>query len=143
MDNRVFNINGRTKEQLQLAVRLLLLDEYGQEQKVSGWYYTKEKGMVLTWYVGDKYKATPFTDRMGNPNDIKYDELVELLFNWLDTESAKNVICEGDDENADHDGSNELGWRLYTEDWGHINEGHSIDHYSIAAFKPAWLWYGK
>lgn len=40
---------------------------------------------------------------------------------------------------------NELGWRLYVDKWGHVEEenGMTIDHYSIAAFKPAYCWYGK
>ena len=147
MDNRVFNINGRTKEQLKKAVDLLLFDEYNEYQKVKGWYYHKKKGFILTWYVGDSQeKAIPFTNRLGVPEPIEREELVEVLWEWLDSEDAKNVE-HGDswDHNMSHDGSNELGWRLYTEEWGHVRnpDGHTIDHYSIAAFKPAYLWYGK
>jgi hypothetical protein len=65
------------------------------------------------------------------------------LFEWLNTDHAKGVQLEGWDEDADHDGSNDRGWRLYTEDWGHVYQSSSLNHYTIAAFKPAFLWYGK
>lgn len=147
MENKIFNVNGKTKEQLQLAVQLLLLDEYGDKKKITGWYCTEEKGMVITWWFGDKYKATPFTDRMGKPSEIGENELVDFLWNWLNSEEARKVKCEDWAINLkDSDVSNGIGWRLYTDRWGHIEEeGHSLDHYSIAAFKPVylWLWCGK
>jgi hypothetical protein len=124
----------------------LLLDEYGTNQKVKGWYFNKQKGLVLTWYFDPdkKEKVTPFTDRMGKPCVINEDELVDLLWNWLDSDEAKTVEFGSWENNVDHDGDNDKGWRLYTEDWGCIKETeHTIDHYSIGAFKPVWLWYGK
>jgi hypothetical protein len=145
MDNKVFNVNGRLKEQLSIAIRLILLDEYGKTQKVKGWYYSKKKGLVLTWHVGDKYKATPFTDRMGKPSEISEAELVDILWNWLESPEAKEVELEEWDENAneeDDDISTEIGWRLYVDKWGHVDDG-GIDHYSICAFKLVYLWYGK
>ena len=142
MDNRLFNINGKTKNQLALAVKALLLDEYDTQRKVKGWYFKKNKGLILTWYVDNK-KSTPFTNRMGTPCEIAENELVEILWNWLDSPEAKIVEMSSWEVNTDHDGSNDLGWRLYTEDWGCIGDEYSIDHYSIAAFKPVYLWYGK
>lgn len=53
IDNKVFNVNGRTKKQLELAIKLLLLDEYDKNNNVNGWYFREDKGLVLTWYVGD------------------------------------------------------------------------------------------
>lgn len=143
MDNRIFNVNGRTKEQLEIAVKLFLLDEYGHSRKVVGWYYEETKGLVLTWFVGDKYKATPFTDRMGAPTNIEEKELVDLLWNWLNSEEAKKVKCEEMDADEDTDGTNKRGWRLYVDEYGHINNGGSLDNYSIGAFKPVFCWYGK
>ncbi len=143
MDNKIFNVNGRTKEQLALAVKLLLLDEYGHYERVKGWYFDIKKGLILTWHVGEKYNAIPFTNRMGLQSEIQEEELVELLFDWINSPQAKTMEHEGWDVNTAHDGSNELGWRLYTENWGHIEPNGSLDHYSIAAFKPAYLWYGK
>lgn len=143
MDNRFFNVNGKTKEQLKLALELLLFNEYGEKDKVAGWYFSKQKGFVLTWANPDKHKSSPFTNRLGQPEEIDVNELLELLWKWKDTEQASTVELEDFEDDADHEGSNDKGWRLYTEKWGHIEEGSSIDHYSIAAFKPVWLWYGK
>jgi hypothetical protein len=154
-DNKVFNINGRTVEQLKLAVDLLLLTEYGDKQKVRGWYFAPDKGLVLTWKADAENqhpKATPFTNRMGLPTEIETDELVETLWNWLFSEQAKTVTYNDEDnwdrKIHDSDVSTEIGWRLYTDVWGHVGypglgKDGPIDHYSIAAFKPVYLWYGK
>ena len=39
----------------------------------------------------------------------------------------------------DHGGDNGKGWRLYCEDWGHVDH----DHYAFAAVQPVWAMYGK
>jgi len=151
MDNRIFNVNGKTKQQLALAVQALLLDEYDGIQKVKGWYFNKERGLVLTWYVGNdsgNKKTIPFTNRMGQPTEIEPDELVDILWDWLSSEQANEVELEGWDKKfEDSDVSNNAGWRLYVDEWGHVKEGNkphdSIDHYSIAALTKAYMWYGK
>lgn len=144
MDNRIFNINGRTKEQLDLAVKAFMLDEYGYTRKIAGWYFSKEKGIVLTWFHKDNH-IHPFTNKFGVQNDIQDPiELSNILWEWLSSDEAKMVVLEDWDADADHDGENDMGWRLYTEDWGCITERNkSMDDYSLGAFKPAWLWYGK
>lgn len=118
MDNRIFNVNGRTKEQLTLAVKSLLLNEYGQNQKVNGWYFRKDKGLVLCWHIKEKNHGKLFTDRMGNPKPIEVDELVDLLWEWLSSDEADTVEPADWEDDLDHDGDNENGWRLYTEEWG-------------------------
>lgn len=148
MDNKIFKINGRTKQQLRLALEVLLLDEYGKMEKVKGWYYKKNKGLILTWHINEKTNTTPFTDRMGRPSEIGVEELTEQLWSWLQTEEAKNTEDTGEWEDKyldDSDVTEERGWLLYTEKWGHISETKDggTDHYSIAAIKPTWLWYGK
>jgi hypothetical protein len=80
---------------------------------------------------------------MGKNKDITTDELVEELWTWLHSDEAKEITMDDWDADVDQDGDNHLGWRLYTEDWGHISINNRLDSYSIAAFKPAWLWYGK
>ena len=144
MDNKIFNVNGRTIEQLELAVQLVLLDEYGQHDVVSGYYVSPKKGMVITRDV-TVGKSKPFTDSLGNPKIIiGYKELASILFDWLMSPEAKTIECIGGDENYPHDGSNDLGWRIYVEEWGHIRgDDNCLDHSSIFAFKPAYLWYGK
>jgi len=141
MDNKFFNVNGVTKASLKKAVDLLLFNEYGDYQKVRGYYYHKDKGLVLTWHVSGL--AMPFTNRMGKKQEIKSDELTELLWEWLGSDEAKDVNFGDFEDNMAHDGTNKLGWRLYTEDWGHISINTVMDSYSIGAFKPMYLWYGK
>ena len=149
MDNKVFDVNGNTKERLHMAVKLLLLDEYGKEKTVSGWYYSKTKGLILTWYVGDSQKkAIPFTNRMGKKSEIGADELTDILWDWLGSAEANDMKLDGWDKDiskGDSDISASPGWRLYTDQWGHVNnpDGHTIDHYSLAAFTKAYMWYGK
>jgi hypothetical protein len=142
-DNKIFNVNGRTREQLALAIKLLLLTEYNRSTKVEGWYVDPKKGLVLMWHCDGK-NGTAFTNKMGQPEPISEEDLVEVVHKWLGTNEALLIPHENWDYDAKHDGSNELGWRLYTEDWGHIGKsGGGTDHYSIAAIKPAYLWYGK
>lgn len=143
MDNKIFNVNGRTKEQLRAALDLLLMDEYGGHRKVEGWYFLKDKGFVLTWHADVKLGSTAFTNALGQPKVPTHEELTDILWEWLKSPDALSVPHTGWDHDADHDGDNELGWRLYTEDWGCVNRNGGIDHYSIAALKPAYLWYGK
>jgi hypothetical protein len=144
MDNKLFNVNGRTKEQLLLAVKLLMTDEYGELIKIKGWYYDKQKGLVLTW-TGDGARIFPFTDKMSRPREISPEDLTDLLWEWLQLPEAKDVTLLEDEARADFDGTNAEGWRLYTEEWGHIrsNENGTLDHYSLAAFKRVWCWYSK
>jgi hypothetical protein len=139
MDNRQFNVNGATKEHLRLAVDLLLYED----GTVSGWYINPKKGLILTWHVKEN-KSKPFTDSMGRPKKINGQELTDILWDWLHSDEAKTIELNGWDANSDHDGSNELGWRLYTEAWGCIEDGENgIDHYSLGALTPSYLWYGK
>jgi hypothetical protein len=148
MDNKMFNVNGRTKEQLEMALDCFLFDEYGKELELKGWSFRKDKGFVLHYYVRENDKNSivkSFTDRMGNEKPIKKDELVEVLWEWLNSQEADEVVLDGQEIDLDHDGHNKKGWRLYTEDWGHIKnkDGSTIDHSTLGAFKPCYCWYGK
>ena len=150
MDNKVFNVNGKTKEQLTLALELLLSDEYNfkKDKNVDGWYFNPKRGFVLTWYINERNDTQAFTDRLGNPKPIEIPELVDILWDWLQSDQALTFEIKGKwDEKieGDSDVSCDRGWRLYTDEWGHINnpDGYTIDHYTIGALKPVWLWYGK
>jgi len=144
-DNRLFCVNGKSKKRFELAIRLLMASEYEKEYTATGWYFHKDKGFVLVWSCKED-KANIFTNRLGQPFPPTTEELIEILWEWLKSDEAKTVTTNVDwEENFDHDGSNGLGWKVYTEEWGHI---HSIgqdlaDHYSFAAVKPVYLWYGK
>lgn len=144
MDNRIFNVNGRTKEQLKLAIDLLLLNEYGKSDLIEGFRFDSNKGLILTLYK-DKKNYKSFTDYLGNNIKLNNERLCEVLWTWLNTKREEEIIYEKWEENLAHDGSNSLGWRLYTEDWGRIKNKDNIttDQYSFCAFKPCYLWYGK
>ena len=61
------------------------------------------------------------------------DKLVHVRTNKV-YEASKEIA----ETFADHDGENELGWRVYTEEWGQVNgDWHCL------AIRPAYLWYGK
>lgn len=143
MDNKVFNVNGRTKHQLELAVKCLLTTEYDQQTSVCSWSFSKEKGLILYWHTSKD--ITAFTDKWGKATSLTIEEVVNMLWEWLESDEAKNFVQTGAwDINMQHDGSNTRGWRLYAEDWGKVNQptGGGIS-YSICAFIPVYLWYGK
>ena len=139
MDNRVFNVNGRTKEQLHEVLRLALMNEYNEERKIEGWLFDKEYGLILMSYISS------YNEKIAEkvPKLIKTDSklITEIVWKWLteSKEQTKLVPMVDWDHNADHDGHNELGFRVYCGDWGKVG---SYDG-SIVAIKPAYCWYGK
>lgn len=135
MDNRVFNVNGRTKDQLKLALQLALFDEYDKNNTIAGWRTTKEDGLILMSYISSSssIQSNKF------PVPLNYEQLVDIVWTWLKSDEAKHVEQSGWDIDAPHDGHNNLGWRMYCGDWGRIGD----DWGSIIAIKPAYLWYGK
>lgn len=107
-----------------------------------------------SYYCDDengKHKTHHFT------NQIEHGDGVEtLILFWSDEHDAKPLPFPLNLEQAagfivdwlgsvdfgtepDHDGSNHKGWRLFTEDWGHV----AGNHYTIIAAQPAWAMYGK
>lgn len=139
MDNKIFNVNGLNKAQLINTLKLACEHEtYGdivETRKIKGWQYDIKFGLILLSYVSDSNKdANKFIA------PLSYEAVGAMAWEWLQTDDAKAVTCEGWDADADHDGDNELGWRVYVEEWGHVG------HYQsgvICAVKPAYLWYGK
>lgn len=132
MDNKVFNVSGRSKEQLHKTLECLLFDEYGDYRKVKAWKFDKEKGLILYWHENAKGSSR----MMGNLNP---EQLTENIWQWLETDEAKTTTLNGFDVDTDHDGSNELGFRVYVEEWGSIERHQS----SICAITPRYCWYGK
>lgn len=128
-DNPVFNINGQGLPKLKEVFRLALGIE-----TVAAWKFVKEKGLVFYSHFDPKNPGgkTPF------PTPLQAEQVADMSFSWLRSPEAKTVPCEGWDANADHDGTNEPGWRVYTEEWGFVDG----EHYAVAV-RPVWLWYGK
>ncbi len=125
-DNMIFNVNGdmRDTDRLGDALKLAI------EQAV-GFRKSDTHGLILYRYGSDK--CTLF------PAPLSPKELLPLVLVYLDSEHAANVKCEGFDANADHDGSNNPGWRVYTENWGHVGDECA----DAIAVKPCFVWFGK
>jgi len=140
---------------------------------VSGYKFDYSKGLILYWYIDDrleqkgvksieelvkpdkldpkltkslrKYKLALLNDDIKKRVSIPFELLVHSLWNWFQEFNEWDKIEYGDwEDNVDHDGSNEKGFRIYKEDWGCVNvDKYGIDHYTIAAIKPVYCWYGK
>lgn len=133
MDNRIFRVNGTTKEQLTLALQLAFSQcGYGKTVQANGFQLT-EHGLLLSSY--DINSITKF------PTRLESHECVDLVWKWLQSEDTISKFTKYPPfcENLDHDGDNELGWIVYVEDWGKVG---NVDG-PICAIHPAYMWYGK
>lgn len=129
MDNRIFNINGEGKEMLERALELVF--EQSGSQTCKGWKFSIEHGLILCWWASQE--IIPF------PGNLTAKQCVEFAWSWLLGDQAKTVKLTGWDADADHDGHNSEGWRVYCEDWGNVADCSS----GICAIKPVYLWHGK
>ena len=128
MDNRIFNVNGKGCENLQATIELVFKQT---RMTCDGWSFSKKHGLILHWCDGDKINKLP--------SSIGAEEATKLVWAWLQTDEAGTVESEHWDSNYNHDGHNGSGWRVYCEDWGHVDNEWS----AICAIKPVYLWYGK
>lgn len=129
--NRIFNVNGpldKDGHELLKAALELSIAQSGCK-KVEGYRLDPKLGLVLYW--ADHPDATKF------PFTLSGASLLSFVLDYFNS----RPLCEatGWDKNADHDGDNGPGWRVYCEDWGHIG-GH---WQAFLAIKPAFMWYGK
>ena len=131
-DNRQFNVNGCGLDFLRKTLELAFIQ---RGSKASHWSISKTSGFVLHWCKSD---ATNI-DYSKFPSDINFPIAADIIWEWLNTKEAKETELKDWDCNADHDGDNTLGWRVFCEDWGHVDGGWS----AICAVKPAYLWHGK
>lgn len=129
MDNVAFDVRGETITQLTAAINLYL--SVAGWKGISGWKFLPEKGLVFYW--SDSEGVNPF------PCRVDASTVASMFFNWRDSDQAKKMKLTGTDEDADHDGSNKFGWRMYVENWGRIDG----ETYSMFAITPSYLWYGK
>jgi len=131
MDNRLFNVNGESPEMLEKALELALIQS--NNKGFASWIVDPKKGLVLCWT--DVNGGNAF---MGGKQSAK--AIVDQVVSWLRSEQAEAIptdeMCETLD---DMDVSNELGWQVYCEKWGHVGD----NHYAICAVRPAYLWFGK
>ena len=132
--NRVFNINGAGDDMLLQLMRLAF-DQSGDDSAV-GCAIDNENGLVFLSYINQpkepKINVFPIPYSVGT--------CFKLVTEWLAREETWHASkLTGWDADADHDGDNSRGWRMYCDDWGHID---GMEH-AIIAIKPAYLWHGK
>jgi hypothetical protein len=135
MDNKVFNVNGRSEQQFTETLKLAMLDEYGKEATAKGWIFDKKKGFLIVQY-GNESEMNRFPSPLGSK------ELAPMIWGWLKSDEALSVSKSKDRWDGsvgDSDVEEEPGFRIYVEDWGHVGDRHGI----VAAVKPIVCWYGK
>lgn len=135
MDNPVFNYNGISLRQLTLALELYMFEKWN---KFAGWRIDPIKGFILYWSVPE---GCPEINKF--PGLMSSEMVAPMIFAWIHSNESKSIPLSKQESMTDHDGDNELGFRIYTESWGRINSCYSSDAYSILAVKPCYLWFGK
>ena len=120
MDNFRFDMTSEGSETLKAA--LALFNPPGR--KVTG--YSEEPGKKLVFYWSN---TSPRATKL--PFPMTLEQAADFAIGWLEHADYGRE--------PDHDGDNGKGWRLYCEDWGHVDH----DHYAFAAVQPVWAMYGK
>jgi hypothetical protein len=139
MDNRQFNVNGKGKDMLLRALELACIQKGSEDvpAAIRGWKITPEHGMILYWAVDNPRESGVYP--LPFPG-CSASDMLAMIWVWLENSEQRAMVkVDKWDANAHHDGSNGHGWRVYCEDWGHV-DGNS---FAICAVKPVWLWYGK
>lgn len=134
LDNPVFNVKGQGKEMLlkTLELGIACVGHF----KFTGFRLDDQKGIVLYWSDKDKDGYQKFM-LPSEPKDI-IDHVFELVSQFTLKMNKK------DDEFwdlpiDDFEVGNDLGWRVYTEKWGQIDE----EWQSCLAVVPSYFWIGK
>lgn len=132
-DNRVFNVNGKGTGWILDDVIDMVFMQQGENTTCKAWSQSKEHGLILHWYGDNDYSTNLLTP-------LSAEECRPMIKAWLAGDFAKTCFGTGPwDGDADHDGHNGVGWRVYCEDWGHV-AGYSS---AICAIQPVFVWYGK
>jgi hypothetical protein len=141
-DNRLFNVNGplgNGGEKLLLKTLELAFELDGKHASAKGWRFSVDKGLILDSYIPKAGTTTPF------PAAMTAELVFPFVHSWLLSEEAKTVKLGRWCDDHDHDGSNSLGWRVYVEDWGHVDSraNGSGGHEALVAISPCFMWHGK
>lgn len=128
--NWIFDVNGRTQKHLETAIQAALVLS---ESTIAGYKVDEKLGILLYTYIGPEDKEIikfPFK---------KINVITEALWELLNnTEFKWNVKYDRWEEDLDHDGDNNGGFRLRTGDWGKFK-----DTGAFLVLRPVLLWYGK
>lgn len=118
-DNAHFDITGAP-----LAICLQIATGISSSGRVTGWRMDADKNRLILYSLPSP-RATPL------PAPLTGEALVLFVKAWLD-QASYGV-------EPDHDGDNSRGFRIYNEDWGHIDH----EYQAFVAIEPAWLMHGK
>lgn len=129
-DNRQFNVNGRGKEMLVQTLELAFAQQ-GDKARATGYFLAPDHGLVLVWCESARPEHL-------FPAPLTASAAAEMVWAWLESKPSIAIRSQWD-RDADHDGDNSVGWRVYCEDWGHV-DGRAN---AIVAVKPVFLWHGK
>lgn len=131
-DNLRFDMNGPADDPpLLLAALKLVAMQRGSSAPFSGWSFDPHAGFVIHWHLGPG--INPF------PEQLTAEGLAPLVTAWLSTPDARGMDCEERDSDIDHDGHNDMGWRLYAGDYSPVGRIHS----ALCAIRRVFVWYGK
>ena len=146
LDNPVFNVKGEGKDML-LAALTLGINCVGENAFV-GYRLDDKKGIVLYWADSEKDGYHKFMIP-SKPEDI-VDQLFQTVNALGETMYAEMLQHDEDSEDEDDEDDDEywdkpcddgdvnsdLGWRIYTEKWGHIDG----EWQACLAIVPSFLW---
>lgn len=134
LSNPVFNVKGQGKKMLKATIKLGLacVGHY----TIKGYRFDDTKGLVLYWTDVEKEGYQPFPPGMTNGGIAKFLlQNLPTLKIYLEEDADIHWDMPCDDGDVD----SELGWRLYTEKWGHIGN----EWQACLAIVPSYLWIGK
>jgi hypothetical protein len=103
----------------------------GVELPSGGWEYGRQPRPHRLVFFNHYEPKQEDGDKVAFPFVMDADGAADFARRWLEqVEYGKQ---------PDHDGDNEKGWRLYNENWGHIDG----DNHAVIAVTPVWATYGK
>lgn len=117
-DNFQFRIVSEGREHFDIAMSLA----FSEYETAVGILFNPGQ-VILFWTKSDKANPLPY------PMDCKAAS--DFVWHWLQTVEY--------DKEPDHDGSNEKGFEVYNENWGHVGGMWE----SFVAIKPVWMTYSK
>ena len=154
-DNPVFNVNGRSLGMLERAIALACEQHSGadettpldlrpgkpgarkMESEIAAW--AEGRGGLYFCCLPCK-KSPPFSA------PITTTQAAFMAWAWLQRPHPE-IEFKGWDANADHDGDNVAGWRVYRGQWGLFPEDEDgkepYPDFFIMAIRPVYLWLGK
>lgn len=123
MDNFEMRVLSMVKTHFEMALRMAF--DAAPGKKATHYRVTKKHGFIFCWHESEHKDVQPLPYEMG------FAEAVPFAWGWLKKQDYGRE--------PDHDGSNQKGFLIYNEDWGHVDG----DSYAFIAIKPEWAMQGK